>query len=48
MLGRVIVPVIFILLLPIAFAASVKDDDAIDNAFTFTYDTTKNEMVDAA
>ena len=48
MLGRVVVPVLFILLLPVAFAASVKDDDAVDNAFSFTYDTTNDEMVTAA
>jgi hypothetical protein len=48
MLGRVIVPVIFILLLPVAFAASVKDDDATDNAFTFSYDAVHDEMVTAA
>lgn len=48
MLGRVIVPVLFILLLPVAFAASVKDDDTADNAFTFTYDAEDNEIVTAA
>ena len=48
MLGRVIVPVMFILLLPVAFAASVKDDDATDNAFSFTYDAAHDEMVAAA
>lgn len=47
MLGRVSVPVIFILLLPVAFAASVKDDDAVDNNFEFTYDAENDEMVDA-
>lgn len=48
MLGRVIVPVLFILLLPVAFAASVKDEDAADNAFTFTYDAENDDIVAAA
>lgn len=48
MFGRVVVPVLFILLLPVAFAASVKDDDAIDNAFSFTYDAADDEIVTAA
>jgi hypothetical protein len=47
MLGRVIVPVIFILLLPVAFAASVKDDDAVDNNFEFTYEAENDEIVTA-
>lgn len=41
-------PVLFILLLPIAFAASVKQDDKADNVFTFTYDATDDELVSAA
>ena len=43
-----IVPVVFILLLPVAFAASVKRDDHADNAFTFAYDAEKDEIVAAA
>ena len=41
-------PVVFILLLPVAFAASVKMDDHADNAFTFEYDAEKAEIVNAA
>lgn len=41
-------PVVFILLLPVAFAASVKRDDHADNAFTFTYNSDKGEIVTAA
>lgn len=32
-------------MLPIAFAASVKDDDQVDNAFSFTYSAETDEMV---
>ncbi len=46
--GRLMVPITFILLLPVAFAASVKVDDRADNAFTFAYDATTSELVDAA
>lgn len=41
-------PVIFILLLPVAFAASVKDADKPDNFFTFTFDADQDELVVAA
>lgn len=45
--GRLVVPITFILLLPVAFAASVKTDDRADNAFTFAYDATKAEIAAA-
>ena len=45
--GRLVVPITFILLLPVAFAASVKQDDRADNAFTFAFDATKPEIVAA-
>ena len=41
------VPVLFILLLPVAFAASVKNDDRVDNAFAFTWDADADEIVTA-
>ena len=41
-------PVIFILLLPVAFAASTKDDDKPDNFFSFTFDADKDEVITAA
>lgn len=41
-------PVIFILLLPVAFAASVKDDDRVDNFFSFTFDADEDELVTAS
>ena len=44
MLGRVAVPVIFILLLPIAFAASVKNDDKADNSLTFAFDAQTDRL----
>lgn len=40
-------PVVFILLLPVAFAASVKKDDHADNAFSFAYDAEADSMVNA-
>ena len=40
-----VVPVVFILMLPIAFAASVKNDDHVDNSFSFTYDAETDDMV---
>lgn len=46
--GRLVVPITFILLLPVAFAASVKRDDRADNAFTFAYDAAKPEIVASA
>lgn len=42
-----IVPVIFILLLPVAFAASVKDDDKADNYFGFSYDAQSSAITAA-
>lgn len=45
--GRLVVPITFILLLPVAFAASVKQDDRADNAFTFAYDASGAELVAA-
>lgn len=45
--GRLVVPIVFILFLPVAFAASVKRDDRADNAFTFAYDSTNVEIVAA-
>lgn len=41
-------PVIFILLLPVAFAASVKDDDSADNFLSFTFDADNDELVTVA
>jgi len=41
------VPITFILLLPVAFAASVKRDDRADNAFSFAYDAAAAEIVAA-
>lgn len=35
-------------MLPIAFAASVKNDDHVDNSFSFTYDSDADEMVVAS
>lgn len=35
---------IFILLLPVAFAASVKDDDQADNFLTFTFNAEEDEL----
>ena len=46
-IGRLVVPVLFILLLPVAFAASVKNDDRVDNAFAFEYDADADEIVSA-
>ena len=43
-----VVPVVFILMLPIAFAASVKNDDHVDNAFSFTYDSEADKIVVAS
>ncbi len=40
-------PVLFILMLPVAFAASVKDEDKVDNSFSFAYDAT-SETITAA
>lgn len=37
-------PVIFILLLPVAFAASVKDDDQADNFLSFTFNADEDEL----
>lgn len=45
--GRVVVPILFILLLPVAFAAEVKNDDVPDNVFTFVYDAEADEIVGA-
>ncbi len=45
--GRLVVPITFILLLPVAFAASVKTDDRADNAFEFAYDAAAAEIVAA-
>jgi hypothetical protein len=38
------VPVIFILLLPVAFAASVKDDDQADNFLSFTFNAEDDDL----
>jgi len=45
--GRLAVPIAFILLLPVAFAASVKTDDRADNAFEFAYDAAAAEIAAA-
>ena len=45
--ARLAVPVVFILLLPIAFASSVKNEDHADNSYAFTYDAESREIVTA-
>ena len=40
-------PVIFILMLQVAFASSVKNDDRVDNSFAFGYDAEAAEIVAA-
>ena len=45
--ARLAVPVVFILLLPIAFASSVKNEDHADNSYAFTYDAESREIVQA-
>ena len=40
-------PVLFILMLPVAFAASVKNEDHVDNSFAFAYDSA-TESITAA
>ena len=37
-------PVIFILLLPVAFAASVKDDDQADNFLSFVFNAEEDDL----
>ena len=46
--GRVLPSVLFILMLPVAFAAITQDHDRADNAFLFTYDASQKDITSAS
>ena len=46
-LGRLVVPVVFILMLPVAFASSTKNEDKVDNSFAFAFDSDADDIVAA-
>lgn len=49
LVGRLVPPVIFVLMLPVAFAATtVMQRDRADNFMSFTYDADANEISEAA
>ena len=40
-------PVVFILMLPVAFASSTKNEDRVDNSFAFAFDSEAEDIVAA-
>ena len=46
--GRVLPSVLFILMLPVAFAAIHQGHDRADNAFQFTYDASRQDITTAS
>jgi hypothetical protein len=46
--GRVLPSVLFILMLPVAFAAITQDRDRADNAYEFTWDANQRDITSAS